>query len=181
MKKSISVLCIMSLLFVLCGCETNSGSAEASWLPIDKNYLQMPTALWDALVAEGKVVKSEIVFPVGGGFFKKAIYTSESGKITYSDHEFVYYGRLLNCQLPILLSGVSSWLGNEKEYLLSYSDLNQTEQAAFDYSLPTALYNLQTQRIEQLSETYAGEWDYGVLYVLSSDGNTILWQLILTV
>ena len=68
-----------------------------------------------------------------------------------------------------------------KKYRLSYNYLNQDERAAFDYNLPTALCWLQTMKIEQLSKPYAGEWDYGVLYIFDGEGNTVLWQLILAV
>lgn len=177
----ISVIC-MAFLLLFCGsCGAKQNSNDQPWLPVDKDYLRMPTATWEALVADGEIAESEIVFPVGGGFFKKAVYTAQADELTYYDEEFVYYGRLVNSQLPDLWLAVNSWMGNMKKYRLSYNYLNQDERAAFDYNLPTALCWLQTMKIEQLSKPYAGEWDYGVLYIFDGEGNTVLWQLILAV
>jgi hypothetical protein len=175
----ISVIC-MAFLLLFCGsCGAKQNSNDQPWLPVDKDYLRMPTATWEALVADGEIAESEIVFPVGGGFFKKAVYSSQSREIAYLDSEFVFYGRLMNSQLPSLLSSVRSWMGDTKEYRLTYRDLDQTGQAEFDYTLPTAICNLKQMEIQQLWAPYIGEWDYGVLYI--SNDNTILWQLILTV
>ena len=181
MKKAISAICMVLLLLLCGGCSTKSDNSEPPWLPADKDYLRMPTAMWDALVADGEISESEIMFPIGGGFFKKAVYTAQADELTYYDEEFVYYGRLVNSQLPDLWLAVNSWMGNMKKYRLSYNYLNQDERAAFDYNLPTALCWLQTMKIEQLSKPYAGEWDYGVLYIFDGEGNTVLWQLILAV
>ena len=181
MKKAISVICMVLLLLLGGSCSAKSDNSDLAWLPADKDYLRMPIAMWDALVADGEISESEILFPIGGGFFKKAVYTAQAYELTYYDEEFVYYGRLVNSQLPDLWLAVNSWMGNMKKYRLSYNYLNQDERAAFDYNLPTALCWLQTMKIEQLSKPYAGEWDYGVLYIFDGEGNTVLWQLILAV
>lgn len=181
MKKTISIFSVLLLLLAAGGCGSGQTPSDPPWLPVAEDYRQMQTAIWEATVVDGKVQESTISFPIGGGFFKKATYSAEDDQLRYSDEEFLFYGRLTNQWLPSLFDAVNSWMGDVQDYRLLYQDLDQKGQAAFDYALPTALCDLNTMTVTELSTAYEGLWDYGVLYLWDSAGETLLWQIILTV
>ena len=179
MKKKILLYWLLFLFAAFGGC--GKAPSDPPWLPVEEDYLRMQTALWEASVVDGAIQESEITFPVGGGFFKKAFYSAQSAELDYTDAEFCYYGRLTNATLPDLFAAVDDWMGDIRSYHISYQDLDQDEQAAFDHTLPTALCDLKEMNVATTDGPYTGEWSYGVLYIRDAAGEQLLWQIILRV
>ena len=177
--KKLLICWLLCLLAALGGC--GKAPSDPPWLPVEEDYLRMQTARWEASVMDGAIQKSEITFPIGGGFFKKACYSAQRAELDYTDAEFCYYGRLTNATLPALFDAVDDWMGDIRSYRISYQDLDQDEQAAFDHTLPTALCDLKEMKVKAADGPYAGEWSYGVLYICDAAGEQLLWQIILSV